>query len=236
MQLNLAQQELTLKVVYYGPALSGKTTNLQQIHRIVDETSRGHLMVLNTRDDRTLFFDLMPIVVQSGLGRKVRLKLFTVPGQVIHDSTRRVVLQGADAVIFVADSRVSEARNNSVSYKNLRDNLLANRIDDVPVVIQFNKRDLPDIRADDDLDALALRSREPIYKAVALRGDGVAETLCGLLRLLWASLDRQFEIRRKHGFGREDFLAPFYKALKLEMPSFDEPPASPGTPAVGGGG
>ena len=240
MQFNIAQRELTLKVVYYGPALSGKTTNLQQIHRIVDEGCRGHLMVLNTRDDRTLFFDLMPLVVQSQSGRKVRLKLFTVPGQVIHDSTRRVVLQGADAVIFVADSRLTEARNNTVSYKNLRENLKANGIGDVPVVIQFNKRDLSDIRTDADIDALAAKSKEPIYKAVALRGQGVPETLCGLLQRLWGSLDRQYDIRRKHSLGQEEFLAPFYKALQLEMPPV--PPSTqtePGLripPGVGGAG
>jgi mutual gliding-motility protein MglA len=241
VQFNLAQRELTLKVVYYGPALSGKTTNLQQIHRIVDEECRGHLMVLNTRDDRTLFFDLMPLVVQSQSGRKVRLKLFTVPGQVIHDSTRRVVLQGADAVIFVADSRLSEARNNTISFKNLRENLKANGIEDVPVVIQFNKRDLSDVRTDADIDVLATKSKEPIYKAVALRGQGVAETLCGLLQLLWGSLDRQYDIRRKHGLGREEFLAPFFKALGLELPTL---PPTPGTqtepalripPGLGGG-
>ena len=224
MQLNLAQRELALKVVYYGPALSGKTTNLQQIHRVADEESRGHLMVLNTRDDRTLFFDLMPLVVQTQSGRKVRLKLFTVPGQVIHDSTRRVVLQGADAVIFVADSRLSEARNNSLSYRNLRDNLRANGTDDIPIVIQFNKRDLPDTRSDDDLDALAKRSREPIFKAVALRGEGVAETLCGLLQFLWTSLDQHYDIGRKHGLGKAEFLTPFYKALRVELPSLEAPP------------
>jgi hypothetical protein len=229
VQFNLAQRELTLKVVYYGPALSGKTTNLQQIHRRVDDENRGHLMVLNTRDDRTLFFDLMPLVVQSQSGRKVRLKLYTVPGQVIHDSTRRVVLQGADAVIFVADSRLSEARNNTLSYKNLRENLKANAIGDIPIVIQFNKRDLSDIRGDTDLDALAARSKEPIFKAVALRGEGVVETLCSLLQSLWVFLDRNYDIRRKHGVTREEFLTPLFKALKVD------PPVSPATdPAIRG--
>jgi signal recognition particle receptor subunit beta len=217
VQLNLSQRELTLKVVYYGPALSGKTTNLQQIHRFVDEESRGHLMTLNTRDDRTLFFDLMPMVVQTQSGIKVRLKLFTVPGQVIHDSTRRVVLQGADGVVFVADSRLPEARANSLSYKNLHENLAANGIDDLPIVVQFNKRDLPDIRPDREIDDLARRSKEPIYKAVAIRGEGVRETLAALLVELWRSLDEKHDVSRKFGFTRDEFLAPFSRTLKMDI-------------------
>jgi hypothetical protein len=217
VQFNLSQRELVLRVVYYGPALSGKTTNLQQIHNRVDSDSCGNLMILNTRDDRTLFFDLIPLVVHTQSGFKVRLKLFTVPGQVIHDSTRRVVLQGADAVVFVADSRVSEARNNSIAYRNLHDNLKANGIEGIPIVIQFNKRDLPDIRPDEEIDALAARSKEPIFKAVAIYGAGVAETLCRLLEELWRSLDEKHDVRHKFGLNRSDFLGPLFKALKVEL-------------------
>jgi small GTP-binding protein len=218
VQFNLSQRELTLKIVYYGPALSGKTTNLQQIHQRVDAQSRGQLMVLNTRDDRTLFFDVMPLVLRTDSGLKIRLKLFTVPGQVIHDSTRRVVLQGVDGVVFVADSRLTEARNNSLSFKNLCENLRANDIEDVPIVIQFNKRDLPDVRSDEEIDSLAQRSKEPIYKASALRGEGVAETLCGLIEVLWQSLEGRHEIERKFGVSRDDFLCPLFKALRVGAP------------------
>jgi signal recognition particle receptor subunit beta len=219
VQFNHSQRELTLKIVYYGPALSGKTTNLQQIHGRVDDAARGHLMVLNTRDDRTLFFDLMPLLFRTESGFKVRLKLFTVPGQVIHDSTRRVVLQAVDAVAFVADSRLGESRNNTLSFKNLQENLKANGIDEVPMVIQFNKRDLPDVRTDAELDALAQRSKEPIFKASAIRGEGVAETLCGLLESLWQNLEERHHLQRKFGLNREEFLAPLFKVLKVDLGS-----------------
>lgn len=228
MQFNLSQREISLKVVYYGPALSGKTTNLQHIHGVVDAESRGHLMVLNTRDDRTLFFDVMPVVVRTQSGFKVRLKLYTVPGQVIHDSTRRVVLQGADGVVFVADSQLSEARHNSLSYKNLRENLKANGIDEIPIVIQFNKRDLPNIRSDQELDTLAQRSIQPVYKAVAIRGDGVVETLSGLLEKLWTALDERHALSAKIGLSREEFLGVFFKTLQVDRK------ADPGKPPQNG--
>ena len=113
MQLDFVTRELTIKLVYYGPALSGKTTNLQSLHKAADPESSGRLMTLETRDDRTLFFDLLPLTFRDQ-GLAVRLKVFTVPGQVIHASTRRLVVQGADGIVFVADSRVAETDNNEI--------------------------------------------------------------------------------------------------------------------------
>src|SRR6187402_3973284 len=123
VQLDFVKRELTIKLVYYGPALSGKTTNLQALHAAADGETRGRLMSLDTNDDRTLFFDLLPLSYVDKSGLSVRLKVFTVPGQVIHGSTRRLVVQGADGVAFIADSRVSETDANAESFLDLRDNL-----------------------------------------------------------------------------------------------------------------
>src|SRR5262245_24458586 len=144
VQLNLKAKEMTIKIVYYGPAMSGKTTNLQQIHNCLDSDLRGRLMTLDTKNDRTLFFDLLPVQFESKSGFTVKLKLFTVPGQVIHNSTRKLVLQGADGVAFIADSQVDQWKNNLESFKNLRENLKINGFDPdtFPLVVQFNKRDL----------------------------------------------------------------------------------------------
>lgn len=201
MQLDFQARELTVKLVYYGPALSGKTTNLQAVHRLVGPEACGQLMTLETQDDRTLFFDLLPLSFDVGSGLHVRIKLFTVPGQVMHNATRRLVLQGADGVAFVADSQQSEMRANQSSFRNMRDNLAENGIDarSLPLVIQFNKRDLPDVRPDEEIDALAAKGREPVYKAVALRGVGVMETLIGLMERTWMHLEAEHELEQKFG-------------------------------------
>ena len=201
MQLDFKARELTIKLVYYGPALSGKTTNLQSVHRLVAGDVSGRLMTLETKDDRTLFFDLLPLNLSSESGLQVRLKLFTVPGQVIHNATRRLVLQGADGVAFIADSQRSETKANANSFVNLRQNLLENGLDapNMPLVIQFNKRDLDDIRTDEEIDALAQRGNEPVFKAIALRGVGVLETLLGLMDLTWKRLEAEHHFEEKFG-------------------------------------
>jgi len=208
MQFDFKAKELTVKLVYYGPALSGKTTNLQAIHRLVSAESSGRLMTLDTRDDRTLFFDLLPLSFQTSSGVQIRLKLFTVPGQVIHNATRRLVLQGADGVAFIADSQRSETKANQVAFVNMRENLLENGLaaDKFPVVIQFNKRDMPDVRSDEELDRMAQRGREPVFKAVALRGVGVMETFFGLLELTWRSLEAEHQLSVKFGIDPDTFL------------------------------
>ena len=201
MQLDFQARELTVKLVYYGPALSGKTTNLQAIHELVTPESRGRLMTLETKDDRTLFFDLLPLSVQAGRGLSIRIKLFTVPGQVIHNATRRLVLQGADGVAFIADSQRSETKANAEAFVNLRKNLVDNGIDaaSMPLVIQFNKRDMPDVRSDAEIDALASKGKEPVFKATALRGKGVLETLMGLVDVTWRKLESEHRFADKFG-------------------------------------
>jgi signal recognition particle receptor subunit beta len=220
VQIDFNAREVTVKLVYYGPALSGKTTNLQAIHGLVSPSSRGRLMSLDTKDDRTLFFDLLPISVRAARGLSIRLKLFTVPGQVIHNATRRLVLQGADGVAFIADSQRSQARANAAAFVNLRQNLVDNGIDPatMPLVIQFNKRDLPDVRSDDEIDALAAKGKEPVFKAVALRGRGVLETLMGLLEITWQRLDREHCFAEKFGTDGESLLDELRAKLGIARP------------------
>ncbi len=129
VQINMASREITLKVVYYGPALSGKTTNLQQLHELMDESARSKMLTLDTKDDRTLYFDFLPVEFETAGGFSVKMKLFTVPGQVMHKSTRKVVLAGADAVAFVADSQRSAASANAYSWRDMEANLKAHGID-----------------------------------------------------------------------------------------------------------
>jgi mutual gliding-motility protein MglA len=199
VQIDFEKREIQLKIVYYGPALSGKTTNLVAIHRIAAPSSRGRLMTLDTKDDRTLFFDLLPMHFATDSGLSIAIKLFTVPGQVIHDATRRLVLQGADSVAFIADSQVAETQANKDSFLNLRKNLEENGLDikSMPLVIQFNKRDLPGVRTEAELDKLAGKSREPVFKAIATDGTGVVETFMGLIELTWQRLDSWHDLSGK---------------------------------------
>src|SRR5512141_3187562 len=163
VQFNEETREIAVKVVYYGPALSGKTTNLQALFQKMDPKVRGRLMTLDTKDDRTLFFDMMPVFFRTRAGVKVKLKLYTVPGQVMHESTRRIVLQGSDAVAFVADSRRSEAASTLAYWNDMLANLEANGLDyrNLPIVVQLNKRDLPDARGEDELGDLRSAIQPP---------------------------------------------------------------------------
>jgi signal recognition particle receptor subunit beta len=200
---------VTIKLVYYGPALSGKTSNLVALHGLAGAEARGRLMTLETQDDRTLFFDLLPLTFRAKDGDvSLRIKLFTVPGQPIHAATRRLVLQGADGVALIADSRVSETQHNADAFYDLRKNLKTNGLDlgRMPLVIQFNKRDLPDIRGEEELTELAARGDEPVYLAIATQGVGVVETLIGLLHLTWDTLDRTHRLAQKLAISGDQLL------------------------------
>jgi signal recognition particle receptor subunit beta len=197
VQLDFSAREVSVKLVYYGPALSGKTTNLQALHKKAGADARGRLMTLETRDDRTLFFDLLPLTFRSKEGDvSLRIKLFTVPGQPIHAATRKLVLQGADGVALIADSQLNQTENNATAFFDLRANLKENgiRMSQMPLVIQFNKRDLPEIRSDEELADVAARGKEPVFLAVATRGEGVVETFMGLLHLTWKTLDATHQL------------------------------------------
>jgi signal recognition particle receptor subunit beta len=214
VQINFGGREIALKLVYYGPALSGKTTNLRSLHHLTTEGSRGRLMTLETKDDRTLFFDMLPLTLRAETergappGMTLRIKIFTVPGQVLHASTRRLVLQGADGVVFVADSQISETEHNAASFLDLRQNLkeLGLSVKQLPIVIQFNKRDLDKVRSDEEIDVLARRGREPVFKASAVAGRGVLETFFGLLYLTWTKLDREHQLAKMLGIGSSELL------------------------------
>jgi signal recognition particle receptor subunit beta len=208
VQLNAEAREIQLKVVYYGPALSGKTTNLQSLYQKMDPKVRGRLMTLDTKDDRTLFFDMMPVFFRTQAGVKVKLKLYTVPGQVMHESTRRIVLQGTDAIAFIADSRRSETASTLAYWQNMLKNLVANGLDwkTLPIVIQMNKRDLEDARTEGELSDLRAEIQPPVVPAVAIRGEGVVETLHAVLQQCYRSLDRQLALDAKWRISEKEFL------------------------------
>lgn len=214
--VDIQRREITLKLVYYGPAMSGKTTNLQQLHHKMARHTEGDLVSLATRDDRTLFFDLLPLRIAKVGGFTIRLKLFTVPGQVIHDTTRKIVLQGADGVAFVADSRVSETRNNNESFANLRKNLADNGIawDDVAVVIQLNKRDLPGIRTDAEVEKIKAKGKEPVFTAIAVQSVGVAETFLGLAAATWDKLAARYDLQARSGIDKEEIIGALAQTLR----------------------
>jgi len=220
LQLDFERKELQLKVVYYGPALSGKTTNISHIHKIVSPEHLGLLMTLETKDDRTLFFDLLPMRFESESGLVTKIKLFTVPGQVIHNATRKLVLQGADSVAFIADSQVSETEHNAESFINLKENLRENGLDlkGMPLVIQFNKRDLPNIRSDQEIDKLASQGKEPVFKATATTGEGVVETFIGLMGITWERLEERHNLSEKFNFNIDDVL----RQIREQLPVYSE--------------
>jgi hypothetical protein len=220
VQINFGGREIGLKLVYYGPALSGKTTNLRALHQVTTEGARGRLMTLETKDDRTLFFDMLPLTfrAESDRGMSLRIKIFTVPGQVLHASTRRLVLQGADGVAFIADSQISETEHNAASFLDLRQNLAETGLSlkQMPVVIQFNKRDLDRVRSDDEISALARRGREPVFKASAVNGRGVLETFFGLLHLTWTKLDAEHQLAKMIGVDAAELLPMAARQLGLD--------------------
>jgi CheY-like chemotaxis protein len=186
---NHATKEVTAKLVYYGPGLCGKTTNLQWIHDQVPIRNKGKLVSLATESDRTLFFDFLPVELGTIRGMKTRVQIYTVPGQVFYESTRKMVLKGADAVVFVADSQQAMLDANKESLESLRRNLEENGIDPtIPMVIQYNKRDLATALPVDVLNQKLNPAGVPHFEAVAVKGTGVEDTLKGISKLLFASL------------------------------------------------
>jgi signal recognition particle receptor subunit beta len=203
------KNKLTIKVVYYGPALSGKTTNLVRLHDMIRPERKGEMMVLDTKSDRTLFFDLLPIGMTSETGFFIKLKLFTVPGQVAHDSTRKAVLSRADGIIFVADSQKSQAINNAESFENLMDNAMrvGLDIDRVPMVMQFNKRDLSDVIPERVIMEKWRGMRFPVLFGSALRGTGVKETFSRLLDDIYPLLNDAYGLDAEHKIDKRLFIS-----------------------------
>ena len=191
---NAATKELTAKIVYYGPGLCGKTTNLQHIYDTLPQDGRGKMLSLATQTDRTLFFDFLPIELGTIRGMKTRIQLYTVPGQVFYDATRKLVLRGADAVVFVADSQAPALESNKESFQNLIANLKEQGTDlsKIPHVIQWNKRDTPNALPVPSLNQEINLFAAPTFEACAMRGEGVKETLTGVARLVLKHLAEKY--------------------------------------------
>jgi len=189
---NAAKREIDIKIVYYGPALCGKTTNVQTVHKKMAPGQRGDIMSLATKDDRTLFFDFLPIELGNVKGFKTRFHLYTVPGQVYYALTRRAVLTSVDGVVFVADSQASKLDENIESLNDLDENLKFHKksLETVPFVIQYNKRDIGSVMSVSDLEAAINKYNVPAYEASALNGDGVMETLTSCCKLVLKSLNK----------------------------------------------
>jgi mutual gliding-motility protein MglA len=188
--VNYAAKQVNFKIVYYGPGVAGKTTNLQSIHAQLAEESRGEMMMLNTGDDRTLFFDFLPVSAFSVAGFTMRFQLYTVPGQPHHNMTRKLVLRGVDGVVFVADSQWDRAHEAVASFRNLEENLREHQhdLERLPYVLQYNKRDLPHVAPVPYLDSILNRRarRVPAFEAIATTGEGVFETLNMIARMVLA--------------------------------------------------
>lgn len=191
---NAATKELTAKIVYYGPGLCGKTTNLQHVYDTLPQDGRGKMLSLATQTDRTLFFDFLPIELGTIRGMKTRIQLYTVPGQVFYDATRKLVLRGADAVVFVADSQAPALESNKESFQNLIANLKEQGVDleRIPHVIQWNKRDTPNALPVATLEQEINLFGVPTFEACAMRGEGVKETLSGVARLVLKHLAEKY--------------------------------------------
>lgn len=202
-------RRLTVKLVYYGPAQSGKTTNLMRLHDLVQPELKGEMMTLETHNDRTLFFDLLPLGVTAPSGLLVKFKLYTVPGQVQHDSTRKAVLSRADGVVFVADSQRTQSINNGAAFDNLAENAARVGLDfeRLPLAVQFNKRDLPDILSEAEILERWQEAPWPILFSTALTGVGVVETFRTLLDPVYDALDARFGLYAEHGLTRAAFSA-----------------------------
>jgi signal recognition particle receptor subunit beta len=226
VMINRATKEITFKIVYYGPGLCGKTTNLEYVYSSANPERRGKLLTVATETDRTLFFDFMPLELGTIRGMKVRVQLYTVPGQVFYDATRRIVLRGSDGVVFVADSQVVMMDANLESVENLKNNLRLNNLDPetIPLVIQYNKQDLPNLSTREDLEARLNWRGVPSFLSVATKGQGVHETLRKITEIVIRKLQGQ-EIGSASQAKGAELVSPATSPSESTHPS--EPPAPP---------
>ena len=190
--INYMAREINCKIVYYGPGLCGKTTNLQYIYERTNPEAKGKMISLATETDRTLFFDFLPLALGEIRGFKTRFHLYTVPGQVFYDASRKLILKGVDGVCFVADSQIGRIEANQESVENLRTNLAEQgySLDKVPYVIQYNKRDMPGIAPVEEMRELLNPTNVPEFEATASTGVGVFETLKAVAKLVLTELKR----------------------------------------------
>jgi mutual gliding-motility protein MglA len=190
--INYLSREINCKIVYYGPGLCGKTTNLQFIYNKTNPEAKGKMISLATETERTLFFDFLPLALGEIRGFKTRFHLYTVPGQVFYDASRKLILKGVDGVVFVADSQIARMEANLESMENLRTNLAEQgySLDKLPYVIQYNKRDMPSIAPVEELREMLNPAGVPDFEAVAVTGQGVFETLKAIAKLVLTELKR----------------------------------------------
>ncbi|NOZ86487.1 MAG: GTPase domain-containing protein [Deltaproteobacteria bacterium] len=190
--INYSSREINCKIVYYGPGLCGKTTNLQFIYNKTNPDARGKMISLATETERTLFFDFLPLSLGEIRGFKTRFHLYTVPGQVFYDASRKLILKGVDGVVFVADSQIQRMEANLESVDNLTENLAEQGFDiqKIPYVIQYNKRDLPNIASREELHRLINTLKVPDFDAVATVGIGVFQTLKAIAKLVLTELKK----------------------------------------------
>jgi len=190
--INYASREINCKIVYYGPGLCGKTTNLQHVYQKTANESKGKMISLATESERTLFFDFLPLALGEVRGFKTRFHLYTVPGQVFYDASRKLILKGVDGVVFVADSQEERMDANIESLENLKDNLEEQGYDleKLPFVMQYNKQDLSNLSPMDELQRFLNPNKVPEYKACAMSGVGVFETLKGIAKLVLMDLKK----------------------------------------------
>jgi mutual gliding-motility protein MglA len=193
--VNKAINEVTVKLVYYGPGLCGKTTNLEKIYSNPKLENKGKMISMSTETDRTLFFDFMPMELGTIAGQKVRVQLYTVPGQVFYDATRKLVLRGADGVVFVADSQPTMRESNLQSLENLKTNLRLNRLDPekVAIVFQYNKRDIPGVVSVAEMTEYLQPGNAPVVEAAAIEGKGVSATLRAAVTRILDNLKRNVD-------------------------------------------
>jgi|WetSurMetagenome_2_1015567.scaffolds.fasta_scaffold22705_4 mutual gliding-motility protein MglA len=208
--LNHVTREITAKIVYYGPGLCGKTSNLTYIYENLDDDGRGNMLSLATQADRTLFFDFLPMEIGSIRGFKARVQLYTVPGQVYYEETRKRVLKGSDGVVFVADSQRQMRDANRESFAQLRQHLSENGLDlaAIPLVLQYNKRDLTDLLSVEELDADLNPGNSPFFEAVANEGIGVEDTLKAIIRIVLKNLMNRGVIRTEDEAPQEEAAPP----------------------------
>jgi len=206
---DLDGNRLSFKLVYYGPAQSGKTTNLLRLHEQLAPEQKGEMMTMETQDDRTLFFDLLPLGFHAPSGLQIRCRLFTVPGQVAHDGTRKAVLSRADGVVFVADLQRNQETNNAEAFRSLSENCARVGIDieRLPLVVQFNKCDLPNIVPEAEIRQRWEGAPWPLHFSSALHGEGISETFASLLAALYRRQDEPCGLSATHGLSETAFVA-----------------------------
>jgi len=190
--INYSSREINCKIVYYGPGLCGKTTNLQYVYAKTNPEAKGKMISLATETERTLFFDFLPLSLGEIRGFKTRFHLYTVPGQVFYDASRKLILKGVDGVVFVADSQIERMEANLESLENLRTNLAEQGydLDKIPFVIQYNKRDLPNAATAEELKRLMNPRQVPDFEASATQGNGVFDTLKAIAKLVLTELKK----------------------------------------------